>query len=299
MASRVIEVLLESGELEGIKTIYPSNTSIVATIISRADVAKIKHIELKDNPGIYILVGMENLNTYTIYIGESDTVGKRILDHCKKDTKDFFTEILFFTSNNKDSTTISKSHIKFIENKLFQMAKQSPSIKLTETQTTPQKPQISRTDEAKAEEFLVHILHILKAIGYDLFIPTSTTEVLNETKAIKEKDVSATVPTYTYKVNNAVGKMSVLSGNYILLKGSTLAKTYWNSADQSLKNRREDLIQRGIIKTDNDLLIVLEDIPNKSSSAAAQLVCGGNEAGPRVWKDKSGKSLKDREETYL
>ena len=39
-----------------------------------------------------------------------------------------------------------------------------------------------------------------------------------------------------------------------------------------------------------------KDVLFKSASAAAAMVCGGNRNGREVWKDRTGKSLKELEE---
>lgn len=294
MASRVIQVLLEENYLEGIKTVYASNTGIVATIVNRADVHKVKHVIYKDNPGVYILIGDNIYGVSTIYIGESDKIGDRILKHSKDEKKSFWNEVIFFTSNTESDTSVSKSHIKYIENKLYTIAKESANVRLTETQITPQKPKISRIDEALADEFLDNILFILKALRYDLFTPTNSTSNLNK---ILNPDINGYIASeiFTYKVRKAEARMRIISGKYVLLKDSTLVNGYRDSAAEFIKNRREDLKERGFINIKSDeTLIVVQDIPCNTSSMAASLVCGGHASGNKMWK-VAGKMLKDIE----
>jgi hypothetical protein len=55
---------------------------------------------------------------------------------------------------------------------------------------------------------------------------------------------------------------------------------------------RERSLEEGKVKD----LVTTEDILFSSSSAAADFILGYSVSGPKTWKDKSGKSLKEIEE---
>ena len=64
--------------------------------------------------GVYFLFGdiKEIGGKRPVYIGESDNVGKRISQHAKNDTKDFFERFCLFTSKDQNLT---KAHIRYLK----------------------------------------------------------------------------------------------------------------------------------------------------------------------------------------
>lgn len=79
-------------------------------------------------------------------------------------------------------------------------------------------------------------------------------------------------------------------GNLTVLKGSRISESF----DKSFKFTKDALDKRnisGLVKN----CILQEDVSFRSASTAAQFVCGYSVNGKAVWKDASGKSIKDIE----
>lgn len=86
----------------------------------------------------------------------------------------------------------------------------------------------------------------------------------------------------------------VTSEGFVVFKGSVVnSKTSAKSLGSSMTKMREKLFAEG--KVEN--LITTEDILFSSSSAAADFVVGYSVSGPRTWKTKEGKSLKEIEDS--
>jgi serine/threonine protein kinase len=65
---------------------------------------------------------------------------------------------------------------------------------------------------------------------------------------------------------------------------------------RNLADIREDLKRRNILVEAGGKLVLRGDYTFDSSSTAAGVLLGGSESGPRVWRDETGKSLRDIQE---
>ncbi|MFQ5481976.1 MAG: GIY-YIG nuclease family protein, partial [Nitrospinaceae bacterium] len=79
--------------------------------------------------GVYILSGPseDSLNKEKIYIGESDNVLKRIIQHDKDEEKDFWKKAIFIISKDENLT---KSHIRYLESRLIEISKNANQAEL-------------------------------------------------------------------------------------------------------------------------------------------------------------------------
>ena len=69
-------------------------------------------------------------------------------------------------------------------------------------------------------------------------------------------------------------------------------KTSAKSLSAGMQKQRQKLFDSG--KVEN--LVIVEDLLFSSSSAAADFILGYSVSGPRTWKAKDGRSLKEIEE---
>jgi hypothetical protein len=91
---------------------------------------------------------------------------------------------------------------------------------------------------------------------------------------------------------NATGK--VTSEGFVVFAGSTVnGKISVKSLSVGMQKLRQKLFNSDKVKD----LITTEDILFSSSSAAADFILGYSVSGPRTWKTKDGRSLKEIENT--
>ena len=85
----------------------------VGWIATAACSAFLRRREL-DRTGIYFLTGpdREDSDTLQIYIGESDNVRKRLVQHSKDENKDFWERTCVVTSKDRN---ITKAHARYLE----------------------------------------------------------------------------------------------------------------------------------------------------------------------------------------
>jgi hypothetical protein len=85
------------------------------------------------------------------------------------------------------------------------------------------------------------------------------------------------------------------SEGFTVLKGSKMALTPSNSAANYIKNKRDELVQRGlVINTDNSFEF-RDDYIFQSPSTAGAVIIGNNVNGQTNWKTEKGITLKDYE----
>ena len=89
---------------------------------------------------------------------------------------------------------------------------------------------------------------------------------------------------------NATGK--VTAEGFVVFAGATLnEKMSVKSLSVGMQKQRQKLFDSS--KVNN--LVTTEDILFSSSSAAADFILGYSVSGPRTWKTKSGRTLKELE----
>lgn len=234
--------------------------------------------------GVYMLLNknVDLSEKGQLYIGEAENIYNRLTQHLKE--KDFWNEAIVFISKDDN---LNKAHIKYLENRLHDIASSANRYKLINTQK-PTQSSISESDKAKMEEFLSNILILINTLGYNAFEPIR--QVDTEVQPDKEKDlfyISAT------RGANGVGKPT--SEGFVVFKNSQIANPITNSYPKTIKKLRDTLISESMIVKENDKLILKRDYLFSSSSSAAMIIMGRSANGLTEWKMKSGKTLQDFE----
>ncbi|MCL2856326.1 MAG: GIY-YIG nuclease family protein [Oscillospiraceae bacterium] len=281
---KLIRMFLVNGSTDGLKTLEISNMTIKATVFPRPLLKDFLERDEAGRPGVYMLYGSridENLKSM-LYIGEGDPVSERLKNHAIK--KDFWTEAFVFTSKDE---YLTKTQVKFLESRLINLAEEAKRAELDNVQSSNE-PTISEVDRAEIQQFLEAIQLLVHSLRLNFF------ERLSFTSTSPTSTVDEII--YEYKVKDAIGKMAVRDGKYVLLSGSTAVKGYRDSASPNIRKYREELIADGALKYNDStkLYDVIKDVPSNSSTYAGIIVCGGNTPGPTVWKYNS-KTLREIE----
>ncbi len=148
---KTIKIFLIDGDPNGRMSCELSNWSGKAYKIPRI---KIKDcIDRKDleSTAVYLLFGKDEDGRDLVYIGEAETILKRLNQHLTQ--KDFWNETIVFLSKDDN---LNKAHIKYLENRLHEIAKTANRYKI-ENSITPTQSSISESDRAEMEEFIENI----------------------------------------------------------------------------------------------------------------------------------------------
>ncbi len=272
MNQNVITMILKNGTPTGIVQCNLDEWIGVSYKISRNRLNEAKELKGIDNTGVYILIGAdEETGEDRAYIGEAEDIYKRLIQHNK--TKDFWNECLVFVSQNN---SLNKAHIKFIENKLYNKAKEVERF-IIENDTKPTKSSLDGADEIRAIKFYEKIVLLTSVYGYHIFDKILTVQ------EVREEEI--------YYINSiglkATGTQT--EEGFIVFKGSQSNEKFKKASTQSLRNKWNELRNQKIV--DNG--IFLKDIIFSSPSTAAAMVLGRNSNGLTEWKNKDGKSLKE------
>lgn len=272
METSVITMILKNGMPTGIIQCNLDEWIGVSYKIPRNRLNEAKELKNIDNTGVYILFGVdEETGEDRAYIGEAENIYKRLMQHNK--TKDFWNDCLVFVSQNN---SLNKAHIKFIENKLYNRAKEVERF-IIENDTKPTKSSLDGADEIRAIKFYEKIILLTAVYGYHIFDKILTVQEVNEEEI--------------YYINSiglkATGTQT--EEGFIVFKGSQSSEEFKKASSQSLRNKWNELRNQKIV--DNG--IFLKDIIFSSSSTAAAMILGRNANGLREWKNKDGKSLKE------
>jgi len=275
---KTIKIFLIDGDPNGRMTCELSNWTGKAYKIPRIKIKDCSDREDLKNTGIYLLFGRDNENNDQVYIGEAESVLKRLNQHLIQ--KDFWYETIVFI--NKDEN-LNKAHIKYLENRLHNIATAANRYKI-ENFVTPTQSSISEPDRAEMEEYLENVKMLVSTLGHKLF------DEKRELKPVVKQETF-----YIKGVRGADAQGEPTSEGFVVFKGSKASVDTVNSISPSFLNFRNSLINKGILNKIGDVYVFSDDYIFSSPSTAAVIVMGRNANGLVEWKMISGKTLKEFE----
>lgn len=277
---KTMKLFLIDGEPNGRMTCELSNWTGKAYRIPRILVRESSDRDELKNPGIYLLFGKNEEGKEIVYIGEAETIFDRLKQHLSQ--KDFWNEVITFISKDEN---LNKAHIKYLENRLFEIAQQTNRY-ILDNNSTPTKSSISESDRAEMEEFIENIKLLTNTLGHKVF------EEIRESKTIKQEKQR------TFEIKAARGanaKGIPTSSGFVVFKDSEIATSIVNSLAESFKKLRKKFIDEQIVIEKDKKLVFSRDYEFSSPSTAAVIVMGRNANGLTEWKLSDGKTLKEFE----
>ena len=275
---KTIKIFLIDGEPNGRMTCELSNWSGKAYKIPRIKVKDC--IDRNDlvSTGVYLLLGKNEEGKELVYIGEAESILKRLNQHLNQ--KDFWNEAIVFISKDEN---LNKAHVKYLENRLHNIAHSAKRYKV-ENSIIPTQSSISESERAEMEEFVENIKMLVNTLGHKVF---------DEKRDFKPKQK---VEIFAIKAaRGADGQGEPTSDGFVVLKGSKAASTIVNSMTPSFVKLRQKLIDEGVLVNKIEYFEFSDDYIFSSPSTAAVMVMGRNANGLSEWKLKDGKTLKEFE----
>lgn len=245
---------------------------------------KIPRIKIKDcvdrsdllNTGVYLLLGKDEEGADQVYIGEAETVLKRLNQQVTQ--KDFWNETIVFVSKDEN---LNKAHIKYLENRLHDIAQKTNRYKVENT-VIPTQSSISEPDKAEMEEFIENIKLLVNTLGHKLF---EEKREVNKKQKVQDYFI-ITAP------RGADAQGEPTSEGFVVLKGSKFAISTVPSFSPSMLKLRQSLIDKGLLAHKIDYFELTDDYIFGSPSTAAAVVMGRNANGLTEWKLPNGRTLK-------
>lgn len=278
---KTIKIFLIDGDPNGRMTCELSNWTGKAYKIPRIKIKECTDRDDLKNTGVYLLLGKDEEGNEQVYIGEAETILNRLTQHLNQ--KDFWNEAIVFVSKDDN---LNKAHIKYLENRLFEIASTVKRYKL-ENSITPTQSSISESDKAEMEEFLDNIKILVNSLGHKLF------EGKRENQNLSNIPIQEFTLTNPRENANAIGVPT--SEGFVVFKGGVFSKTTTPKIPNGLLKIRENLIQTGKAVLIGENYQLMEDYLFNSPSQAAGVILGKSANGLTEWRINSGLNLKDYE----
>ena len=276
---KTIKLFLIDGEPNGRITGELSNWTGKAYKIPRIKIKDSNDREELQNPGVYLLFGKNEEGKDQVYIGEAENIFKRLVQHLS--AKEFWHETIIFISKDEN---LNKAHIRYLENGLYEIAKEVNRYQVT--QNVPTQPSLSESEIAEMEAFMSNIKILVNTLGHKVF---------EEKREIKTPQQQRKSTFYIKAARGADASGEPTSDGFVVFKGSQAAIDTAKSMTSNFLRFREQLIENGSLKEDKGCYIFSEDYVFSSPSTAASIVMGRNANGLNEWKMKNGTTLKEFE----
>ena len=280
---KAIELFLVNGTADSLITAELSNWNGKALKIPRIEVASCNRDDIAQ-AGVYFLFCKEDDGSDSVYIGEAENVKERLVQHIRdyqaEKEKYYWNTAVIFIGRD-----LNKALIRYLENRFVEIARACKRYKVL-TKNTYRNTVMKESQIAVMEEFVDNVKILINTLGYKVLDPLVQTDSAASVTE-EEQDLFINIGSVT-----ASGK--VTSEGFVVYKGSGVnAKTSSKSLTTSMVKLREKIFADGKVKD----LTTTEDILFSSSSAAADFILGYSVSGPRTWKTKNGRSLKEIEDS--
>jgi len=275
---KTIKIFLIDGEPNGRMSCELSNWSGKAYKIPRIKIKDCSDREDLTSTGVYLLFGKDDSDKEQVYIGEAESILKRLNQQLTQ--KDFWNEAIVFISKDEN---LNKAHIKYLENRLHDIAKTANRYKV-DNSIIPTQSSISESDRAEMEEFIEYIKLLVNTLGHKVF---------DEKREFKPKQKQESF--FIKAARGADGQGEMTSDGFVVFKNSKAAATIVNSMTPNYITYRQKLIDEGVLVDKGEYFEFSDDFIFSSPSTAAVMVMGRNANGLTEWKNKNGKTLKEFE----
>ena len=158
-----IRIFVPDGDPEGVRLIDRMNWTGLGIAFPRSKWNEVRQRTEFVRAGVYILVGYQEDDLPTIYIGQADGVRSRIEAHYQN--KDFWDWGIIFVSN---SGGLNRAHVTWLEYALVNRATATGRCRL-DNGNAPQEPGLTEAEKADTQAFLKEILQILPLVGLRAF----------------------------------------------------------------------------------------------------------------------------------
>lgn len=275
-----IEIFLVNGSADSLITAELSNWNGKAIKIPRIEVGSCTREDITQ-AGVYFLFCKEDDGGDSVYIGEAENVKERLVQHLRdyqsEKEKYYWNTAVIFIGRD-----LNKALIRYLENRFVEIARENKRYGVL-TKNTYRNTVMKESQKAVMEEFVDNVKILINVLGYKVLEPllqedNANSDIDNEILYINSGEVNA--------------KGRVTAEGFVVLKDETVSgKESAKSLSEGMQKIRQRLFESGKVKD----LRTTEDILFSSSSAAAVFVLGYSASGPRTWKDKDGKTLKEIE----
>lgn len=274
--ARSIRLFLMDGDASGRWKCELSNWTGLAFRIPRTMIQRTSDRAELSYTGVYFLIGHDEEQGDSVYIGETEEFLNRINEHILKDKWQDWTECVVFVSKDDG---LNKAQVKYLESSLYEFALKAGRCHL-ENVKHPTKSSLSEADEAEMLEYLDNLRLLMGAMGHRFLEPPIT----------KEEEHDGIIYHMSSTKTDYDARGMVVPDGFVVLKGSRISDGVANSfKDKGYNKLREALIANGTIVD----RVFTRDYLFDSYSASSGVVQGHNSNGWIEWRTADGRTLDD------
>lgn len=283
MSGKQIKLFLVNGTPGSLTTAEITNWTGHVLSGRRSDLSDVVQREEAQRTGVYFLLGEDEtaVENTRCYIGEADVVAECLRIHNRN--KDFWDRVVVITSKD---TNLTKSHGRYLESRLIQLAHQAGRATL-ENSTAPPAPGLPEADTSDMNYFISQLQIVLPVLGVNT-IRVRETARLNEAPS---KVVASPVFSLTQARMGVDARAQQIDGEFTVLKGSTLVPSWRGTGKAastiksyaSYRNQHERLLADGAFRLENGTAVTTRDIVFSSPSTAGAVLLGRSCNGRREW----------------
>lgn len=281
-----IELFLVNGSADSLITAELSNWNGKAIKIPRIEVASCNRDDITQ-AGVYFLFCKEDDGSDSVYIGEAENVKERLVQHLRdyqsEKEKYYWTTAAIFIGRD-----LNKALIRYLENRFVEIARACKRYTVL-TKNTYKNTVMKESQIAVMEEFVDNVKTLISALGYKVLEPLNkpVITVSDDGEHSDTEDLSL----HLERTIKGLGKVEAdgvrTSEGFVVLQGSRIAVEDDDTIPVVLKQQRRKVsVIDGVLQ---------EDVLFSSPSYAAMFVIGKSANGLISWKDETGRSLKDIE----
>ena len=222
-----------------------------------------------------------------MYIGEAENVKERLVQHLRdyqsEKEKYYWTTAAIFIGRD-----LNKALIRYLENRFVEIARACKRYTVL-TKNTYKNTVMKESQIAVMEEFVDNVKTLISALGYKVLEPLNKPVIT--VSDVGEHSDTEDLSLHLERTIKGLGKVEAdgvrTSEGFVVLQGSRIAVEDDDTIPVVLKQQRRKVsVIDGVLQ---------EDVLFSSPSYAAMFVIGKSANGLISWKDETGRSLKDIE----
>lgn len=226
--------------------------------------------------GLYFLITGDSKDE--LYIGQSGEVGQRLMQHHRDEKKDWERALVLVSLTNN----LTQTHVLYLESLSIEKARACQRYELLNG-NGGQKPHTPIPLKADCDEIHEIGSLLLATLGYPIFEPL--TEITNK---VKEQVFICTR-------TGADARGIYTNEGMVMLKGSSAPMTTKRKTEQRLCDKRDQLLEKGIIKVEGERFVFQRDYLFQTPSGATMCLLLASSNGWLDWKTESGVTLQDHQ----
>ncbi len=295
MNARSLELFFIDGLPDGMLTAEVFNWTGHVLRFPRTKFREALHRPETQHTGVYVLIG-ERDGSPLAYIGEAENLADRLRGHIAQ--KDWWDNAICISTTGD---LLHKAHVKYLESRLVEIARQIGSMPL-ENANTPPRSSLSEASQANMESFLDTLGIVLPAIRVDMFLnkarsaPKSPNVIASPVYPIEETFILQTPKHDLY------AEAILRDGEWIVQAGAR-GRVEWTRRSEANKyyaRLHEELLASGILTLQNGFAIFQQNYAFSSPSAAGAVINGRATNGRTAWKHAiSGQTYEDWEKAQI